>query len=72
MSQERSDSSDMLRIAALKSRQINVGVIGAGFAGLRAADLLLQRGFKVTLLEARDRLRGRVAQSDHLGHWVDL
>ncbi|KAH9828527.1 Lysine-specific histone demethylase 1A [Teratosphaeria destructans] len=35
-------------------------------------NVLLQHGFKVTMFEARDRLGGRVAQSSHLGHIVDL
>ncbi|KAK6433030.1 hypothetical protein LTR95_010793 [Oleoguttula sp. CCFEE 5521] len=51
---------------------INVGIIGAGFAGLRCADVLLQHGVKVTIFEARDRIGGRVAQSNALGHVVDL
>ncbi|KAK4546913.1 hypothetical protein LTR36_001645 [Oleoguttula mirabilis] len=63
---------DMLRVATARSRQISVGIVGAGFAGLRCADLLLQHGCKVTIFEARDRLGGRVAQSNHLGHMVDL
>ncbi|KAK5115339.1 hypothetical protein LTR62_001539 [Meristemomyces frigidus] len=62
----------MLRASITATRQIHVGVVGAGFAGLRCADVLLQRGFKVTILEARDRVGGRVAQSEHLGHRVDL
>ncbi|KAF2169876.1 hypothetical protein M409DRAFT_64858 [Zasmidium cellare ATCC 36951] len=62
----------MLRTAVARSRQISVGIVGAGFAGLRCADVLLQHGFKVTVLEARNRLGGRVAQSNHLGHLVDL
>jgi hypothetical protein len=37
-------------------------VIGAGLAGLRCADILLQHGFKVTMLEGRDRIGGRVHQ----------
>lgn len=65
-------AQDMLRTATVKSRPISAGIVGAGFAGLRAADILLQHGFKVTVFEARDRLGGRVAQSDHLGHLVDL
>ena len=56
----------------MEDRPISVGIIGAGFSGLRCADVLLQHGFKVTILEARNRLGGRVAQSDHLGRLVDL
>src|SRR6187399_2730334 len=37
-----------------------VCVIGAGFAGLAAADALRAGGAKVTVLEARDRVGGRV------------
>lgn len=50
----------------------HVCVIGAGVAGLRCADVLLQHGFKVTILEGRGRVGGRVCQSDTLGHLVDL
>ena len=49
-----------------------IAIIGAGFAGLRCADVLLQHNCNVTIFEARNRLGGRVAQSDHLGHAVDL
>lgn len=38
-------------------------VIGAGVAGLRCADILLQNGFEVTVLEARDRIGGRLHQT---------
>lgn len=38
----------------------HVCVIGAGVAGLRCADVLLQHGFKVTILEGRGRVGGRV------------
>ncbi|KAI9813413.1 MAG: hypothetical protein M1827_004088 [Pycnora praestabilis] len=41
-------------------------------AGLRCADVLTQNGVKVTILEGRDRIGGRVHQSNHLGHSVDL
>jgi NADPH-dependent 2,4-dienoyl-CoA reductase/sulfur reductase-like enzyme len=62
----------MLRTAMSRVKPISVGIVGAGFAGLRCADILLQHGFKVTILEARNRLGGRVGQSWHLGHPVDL
>jgi monoamine oxidase len=48
-------------------------VVGAGFAGLRCADILTQRGFDVTIFEARDRIGGRVVQTTlPSGHIVDL
>jgi monoamine oxidase len=37
-----------------------VVVVGAGFAGLAAADSLRARGAEVTVLEARGRVGGRV------------
>jgi monoamine oxidase len=37
-----------------------VVVVGAGFAGLAAAEALAVRGFDVVVLEARDRVGGRV------------
>jgi monoamine oxidase len=39
---------------------IRVAVIGAGFAGLAAADALARAGIDVIALEARDRVGGRV------------
>src|SRR6476661_1751042 len=35
-------------------------ILGAGVAGLSAAAELAQAGFKVTILEARDRIGGRI------------
>ncbi|MGM0564298.1 MAG: flavin monoamine oxidase family protein [Pseudomonadota bacterium] len=51
----------------------SVIVLGAGYAGLSAADQLRQSGQQVLLLEARDRVGGRT-RTDHLdnGLWVDI
>ena len=38
----------------------HICVVGAGVAGLRCADFLLQHGVKVTILEGRNRVGGRV------------
>lgn len=50
--------STMIRRAVGKIPHICI--VGAGVAGMRCADMLLQRGAKVTILEARDRVGGRV------------
>ena len=42
----------------------SVIVIGAGFAGLAAAYELISAGYNVTVLEARDRVSGRVVTFD--------
>jgi len=41
-------------------RPVRVVVIGAGFAGLAAADALAAGGVEIVVLEARDRVGGRV------------
>jgi NADPH-dependent 2,4-dienoyl-CoA reductase/sulfur reductase-like enzyme len=49
-----------------------VGIIGAGIAGLKASQVLLERGCNVIIFEARDRIGGRVNTSNYLGKDVDL
>ncbi|OYY72569.1 MAG: hypothetical protein B7Y47_02175 [Sphingomonas sp. 28-63-12] len=50
-------------------RQADVIVLGAGVSGLNAARLLEEQGFKVIVLEARDRVGGRVLTLfDQPGH----
>lgn len=43
-----------------KNKSQNVAVIGAGLAGLACAYELAQKGHKVTILEARNRVGGRI------------
>jgi monoamine oxidase len=47
-------------------------VVGAGMAGLVAGRLLHDSNFKVTVLEARERIGGRVWTDDRVGAPVDL
>lgn len=47
-------------------------VIGAGVSGLACAQRLGEHGFSVTVLEARDRIGGRVWTDTSLGAPVDL
>ena len=50
----------------------HVIVVGAGMAGLVAARLLHDSGFRVTVLEARPRLGGRTWTDNSLGAPLDL
>ncbi|KAK7431766.1 hypothetical protein QQZ08_001706 [Neonectria magnoliae] len=64
--------SEQRNKAGLTSKP-HVAVIGAGLSGLRCADILLQYGFKVTVIEARNRVGGRLHQETlPNGHLVDL
>ncbi len=47
-------------------------VIGAGMAGISAARTLQAAGFRVTVLEGRDRLGGRIWTDDSLGVPLDM
>ncbi|MCH85403.1 polyamine oxidase 4-like, partial [Trifolium medium] len=50
----------------------SVLVIGAGISGIAAARILHDASFKVTLLESRDRLGGRIHTDDSFGCPVDM
>lgn len=49
-----------------------VAVVGAGLAGLTAAYRLQQRGFDVSVFEARDRVGGRVGTVRQVDCIMDL
>lgn len=55
-----------------ESPTVRVCVVGAGISGLRAAGLLASQGFEVTILEARDRIGGRIHQAHLSEAFVDL
>lgn len=47
-------------------------VVGAGIAGLVAARQLREAGYRVTVVEARSRMGGRIFTDDSLGAPIDL
>lgn len=60
------------RIKARIAEGAHVIVVGAGCAGLAAARDLERYGYEVTVLEARDRIGGRVHTDNSLGYPIDL
>lgn len=58
--------------APADGRNADVLVIGAGIAGLRAAEVLVANGRRVIVLEARDRLGGRIYTDRSWGVPVEL
>lgn len=54
------------------SKDITVGVIGSGFAGLAAACVLAQDGFRVILWEKNDQTGGRARRLTANGYTFDM
>ena len=52
--------------------ETDVVIIGAGVAGLSAAHRLRQRGVEVAVLEARDRVGGRVKSDLSNGFLIEV
>ncbi len=60
------------RVLPTRAQAADVLVIGAGVAGLAAAQMLRDEGASVTVLEARQRIGGRVWTDRSLGIPLDL
>lgn len=56
----------------MKSKRIDVVIIGAGVAGLAAAMRLSAAGRKAVIVEARDRIGGRILTVDSGDHPMEL
>lgn len=66
------ESGQRAAAAVLETAANGIVVIGAGMSGLSAAHKLAESGRAVTILEARDRIGGRVWTTAELGAPLDL
>lgn len=65
-------SASSLLSRSISQRSKKVVIVGAGIAGISAARALQAEGFNVVLLEARDRIGGRIWTDHSLGVPLDL
>ncbi|SDH85715.1 flavin monoamine oxidase family protein [Alteribacillus bidgolensis] len=56
----------------MANENYDILIIGAGFAGVTAARELSQKGYRVLILEARDRLGGRTWCDQKLGRTLEM
>ena len=56
----------------LQPQARKICIVGAGISGLRAATILATSGFDITILEARNRIGGRIHQTPLFGPLIDL
>lgn len=57
---------------ALAAEKADVVIIGAGLSGMHAAEMLVDAGMKVIILEARDRVGGRVETVQTMDGPIDV
>lgn len=62
----------MAEWGSIMTETYDVVIVGAGFAGLTAARELSGRGYRVLVLEARDRIGGRTWTTERLGRRLEL
>jgi monoamine oxidase len=59
-------------LTALTPTNVDVIIVGAGIAGISAARVLKAKGYSVLILEARNRIGGRIWTDNSLGTPLDL